>query len=340
MDSLSQLVLGASIGEATLGKKAGNKAPIWGAIAGTIPDLDVIPGNFINMVDRLDFHRGFSHSVIFFLLLSPLLGYLVNKLHKKDNIGWKGWSLLFFFSLFTHSLLDCFTTWGTQLFWPSEGRVAWQSIFVVDPLYTLPFLIFLILAVRLHRTNPKRQKWNTTGLSISTAYLLFTLFNKAFIINPAFEKAIAQQELSPLRVDTRPAPLQNILWAASIETEEGYYIGYHSWFDKDLAIPFTFYPKQHALLDPWKNHPDILRLQSITKGYYTVRKNDEGYIMNDLRFGQLDSWRDTGSPFVFAYKIVPGKNGELTITERPRDSTFKKDMFSDYWKRILGKRFL
>ena len=34
MDAVTQIALGAAVGEATLGKKAGNKAVVWGAIAG------------------------------------------------------------------------------------------------------------------------------------------------------------------------------------------------------------------------------------------------------------------------------------------------------------------
>ena len=67
MDSLTQMVLGAAVAEATLGKKVGNKAALWGAVAGTIPDLDVIGMFFLNTVDELHFHRGFTHSILFSL---------------------------------------------------------------------------------------------------------------------------------------------------------------------------------------------------------------------------------------------------------------------------------
>ncbi len=69
MDSLTQIALGAAVGEAVLGKKVGNKAVLWGAVAATIPDLDVIPGSFMDAVAGLDFHRGLSHSILFCLIL-------------------------------------------------------------------------------------------------------------------------------------------------------------------------------------------------------------------------------------------------------------------------------
>ena len=68
MDSLTQIILGAAVGEAVAGKKLGNKAAFWGAIAGTIPDLDVLIRHFAHPIDGALWHRGFSHSIVFALL--------------------------------------------------------------------------------------------------------------------------------------------------------------------------------------------------------------------------------------------------------------------------------
>ena len=108
---------------------------LWGAIAGTIPDLDVIGRFLTDTITATEMHRGFSHSIVFSVLMAPLLGWLVHQIKKRKEVGWKGWSILFFWGLFTHPLLDAFTTWGTQLFWPFNWRVAFNSIFVADPLY-------------------------------------------------------------------------------------------------------------------------------------------------------------------------------------------------------------
>ena len=118
MDSLTQVVLGASVGELILGKKLGNKALLWGAIAGTIPDLDVLASPFMDMVGELTFHRSITHSFLFAVIVSPLLGLLLARLYKKDNASWQEWGWLFFWGFVTHALLDSCTTWGTQLFWP------------------------------------------------------------------------------------------------------------------------------------------------------------------------------------------------------------------------------
>jgi inner membrane protein len=137
MDSLTQIILGAAVGEAVLGRKIGNKAMLYGAIAGTIPDLDIISSYFTDTVTALEIHRGFTHSVFFSALFAPIFGWLVSNYEKYKNF--KNWTWLFFWCLITHPILDAHTTWGTQLFWPLDSRLAFRTIFVIDPFYTVPF---------------------------------------------------------------------------------------------------------------------------------------------------------------------------------------------------------
>ena len=87
MDSITQMVLGAACGEAVLGKKIGNKAVLFGAIGGTIPDLDVFVGSLLyaNEIDGMLFHRGFMHSILFSILGAFLFGWLTFKLYDKGK---------------------------------------------------------------------------------------------------------------------------------------------------------------------------------------------------------------------------------------------------------------
>ncbi len=88
MDSLTQIILGAAVGEVTLGKKIGNRAMLWGAVGGTIPDLDVLGGLFLSKIDNLAFHRGFSHSILFCVLGAFLFGWLVDQIYSSRNHKW------------------------------------------------------------------------------------------------------------------------------------------------------------------------------------------------------------------------------------------------------------
>ena len=76
MDSFTQIALGIAIVEVCAGKKLKNKTFLYGTILGTIPDLDIVVGLFLNPVDAVLIHRGISHSLFLFLFLSPFLGWI------------------------------------------------------------------------------------------------------------------------------------------------------------------------------------------------------------------------------------------------------------------------
>src|SRR5690606_7868829 len=136
MDSLTQIVLGAAVGEKVLGKKLGNKALLYGAIAGTIPDLDVYVGTFFDPITATAIHRGFSHSIFYYVMLSPVLDVCLSKIEKKNKITFKRATVFWCLGLLSHALLDAFTTCGKQLFYPLDYRISLHSIFANDPLYT------------------------------------------------------------------------------------------------------------------------------------------------------------------------------------------------------------
>ena len=270
MDSLTQIVLGAAVGEVILGKKLGNRAVFWGAVAGTIPDLDVIANFIVN--DKMTatlMHRAFTHSFLFAFLMAPLFGYLLTKLFvKKRNVytdrfieipilhrfltfnnkiytfffrqskaTFRDWTRLFFWGFLTHILLDVQTTYGTQLLWPFHNRLAISNVFVVDPFYTLPFLLFVIVMMFYKRINPKRVKINRIGLYISTGYLVITLLLKAYTFQK-FTKNLSIQNIKYNRIETGPTPLNAILWYANVETDNHYYVGYYSLLDENDDIFF------------------------------------------------------------------------------------------------------
>ncbi len=342
MDSLTQIALGAAVGEATLGRTIGNKAPLWGGIVATIPDLDIIPGQFLGIVEQQLFHRGFSHSIAFFLILSPLLAYLMQWLYRtKIHVRFAKWMIFFFLVLFTHALLDCTTTWGTQLFWPLDYRIAIQSIFVIDPLYTIPLAITTISLLFVNRERRTRFWLNWAGLGLSTLYLLFTFVNKQ-VVNDQFEEALSKQDIQFTDYRTQPTPLNSILWSATVEAANGFYIGYYSLLDDTSAIDFHFVPKNHELLSDWRNYPRVQLLTKVAKGYFTIEQAEDGIILNDLRFGQPLGWHNPDSEFVFSYHIRHRQNAkkaqEIRITKNEGDIRTSESLFQAYWARILGKR--
>lgn len=332
MDSLTQIVLGAAVGEAVLGRKVGNKAMLYGAIAGTIPDLDTFARLFTDTVTAIEIHRGFTHSIVFSILFAPVFGWLISKLEKRSVAGWKDWSWLIFWAFFTHPILDSFTTWGTQLFWPFDLRIAFKNIFVIDPLYTLPFLVFLILAMRSKRGSERRRKFNNLGLIISSSYLVISLILKG-VTYYQFKNALEEQGYDYSQIETKPAPFNTILWTANVALEDAYLIGDYSLFDSK-PIEFKRYPKNHELLDELRNGDKINRLIDISNGWFIISEEKGMLYFNDLRFGVLDISAENPN-FVFSYKLLPTKDG-LILEEVERNPEEAKKLLMGLGSRVLG----
>lgn len=332
MDSLTQIVLGAAVGEKILGRKIGNRAMLYGAIAGTIPDLDVLVGKFLDPLTAVEIHRGFSHSIVFFVVLSPLLGVLISGREQKSKVSMMNGTGLAFWCLFTHALLDAFTTWGTQLLWPAATKFAFRSVFVIDPLYTIPFLFCLIMAMRKSRTDYKRTEWNNLGLKISTAYLALTLVLKG-ITYYKFEQVLATSGMKILHMETKPTPFNTVLWTATAETKDAYWIGDYSFLDSQ-PIVFKSYPKNHKALDNFATDETIQRLIALSEGQYTVTEKNGKLYFNDLRFGLLN--RDEVHPqFAFSYELLPTATGFQAV-EVPKTRQDGKLLLQQLWKRVLG----
>jgi inner membrane protein len=260
------------------------------------------------------------------------LGWLVNKLEKKSNLGWKLWAKLFFFGLITHPLLDAFTTWGTQIFWPLDISVAFNSIFVIDPLYTLPFLIFTVLSMFYKRESRTRAKLNRVGLLISSAYLLVTVGLK-FIVTHKFEEALQKQNITYSQISTRPSPMNTILWNANVETSDSYFIGDYSFFDTQ-PIRFETYPKNRETSRKLMEYHNVKRLIDISENWFFLEQKNNHWYFNDLRFGLLP--KKEGTPvFVFSYELKK-IDGKIIATEVSKTNTDAKFMITTLWDRIKG----
>lgn len=334
MDSLTQIVLGAAVGEAVLGKKVGNKAMLYGAIAGTIPDLDTFARFFTDTITAIEIHRGFTHSIVFSIVFAPIFGWLISKIERKSAATWQNWSWLMFWGFSTHPLLDAHTTWGTQLFWPFELRLAYKNIFVIDPLYTLPFLVFLILAMRQPRISEKRRKLNNLGLIISSIYLLIVTPALKLYTFTKFTEALNNQGIAYKQIETKPSPLNTILWTANVEVEDAYLIGNYSIFDTE-PIDFVSHPKNHHLLGDWKDKKNVKRLIKISEGWYTISENEGEIYFNDLRFGTLSPIAQADAEFAFRYRLVE-ENGKIKAIETEKTRGDAKELLSQLGTRILG----
>lgn len=345
MDSLTQIVLGAAVGEATLGRRVGNKALLWGGIAGTIPDLDVLftSGDAIR---EIVIHRGFSHSILFAVLMAPLLGYLTKQFYEmrgRAEATFRQWSWLFFWAIFTHPLLDSLTTYGTQLFLPfSDHRVSIASVFVVDLFYTVPFLLTVIGVSMMNRQQGLRKWLNWIGIAISTAYLAAGLMNKR-IAADVFRADIAKEMKQSQLVFTGVTPLNIFLWYGVAETDSAFHIGYYSIMDDSEDVEWVSFDKQHERLKPIEDEYGVDRLRWFSDGLFIVREESPGVLnFYTIKFGRSNfTARTAEESFPFFVRVdMNGENGVTYTTVRRVKEMNLKENLKTLKNRALGRSVL
>mgnify|MGYP001298438068 FL=1 len=295
MDSLTQLTFGAACGEAILGKKVGRKALIWGAILGTLPDLDV----FIPLgspVDDFVYHRGFSHSLFLLTALSPVFAWLITKVHRDTKPLFNKWMLLTFVVLNGSVLLDLFTIYGTQIFWPLDTTpLAVPALFIIDPLFTLPILIGVSGALFL-----KNHRLNFIGLSLSLAYLIWALGVSVFV-NGKMEEKLNEQGVPYSQFISSPAPFTTLLWRTVGIHNDQYFETYYSLFDGDAPLSVNFYPRNLSLMKGIGELSPVVKLKSFTKRYFAMADINGSVTMTDLRMGSEPD-------YVFQFKVAEYNN--------------------------------
>ena len=339
MDSITQIVLGAACGEAVLGKKIGNRALLFGAIGGTIPDLDVFIGKWLfnNEIDAMAFHRGFMHSFLFAIFAAVGFGMLVFWIYNRGKrfgmTTQKEWMWLFFASIFTHPILDSFTAYGTQLFAPfSNYRVAFNNISVADPMYTLPFLIALIVVMCFKRTSTKRRLFLQIGLGVSSLYMLLTLVNK-YHVNGVYKQSLADQKIEYLRFQTQPTILNNILWYGTAETTEAYYVGFYSILDAEATVSkWHKLPKNHDYIEGMPK--DLETLAWFSSGFYNLNEtaDPDTFLFKDLRYPLMDE----SDPNSSVFKFTITKKGDRWEAAPFYASDVSSDALDSFWTRLKG----
>lgn len=284
MDSVTQIALGSAVGYAVLGHKVGRKAALYGAIFGTLPDLDVLI-SFGGPVEDFTYHRSFSHSILVQLLISPLIAWLLTSLHPGTKIHKVGWFWLVFLALSTHALLDSFTVYGTQLLWPlTEYPYGISSLFIIDPLYTIPLLVALFAFMLPKITHQRLHKINTFALTISSVYIIWSLVAK-WHIDEKIAAALKEKGIEQEIYESTPAPLNTLLWRAVVVTQNQYFEIFASVFDETNEVSIDSYPTSPELLTDINNSWSVERLQWFTKGLYSVNQVDNKVMLSDLRMG-------------------------------------------------------
>ena len=362
MDSLTHIALGAAVGTAVLGRKVGPRAALLGAVCGTLPDLDVLLSHGDPIRD-FTLHRAESHSIFWLTVAAPALAWLLHRLHRKAGAGYREWLALVWLALVSHPLLDAMTVYGTQLLLPfSDYPVGVGSVFIIDPLYTVPLIVGIAGWLWLRNRDPGRaRRWNSAGLVLSTLYLGWTVAAQSHV-DGVVQRTVAATSLSFGRVLVTPSPFNSVLWRVVVMDDDGYHEGYYSLLDARGTVRLTRHASQSHLLDGLRQDWAVQRLAWFSKGFFAVQDAlpetrvadgsastmgqmlglvdtaaadtlpQDGVtpiIMTDLRMGQTP-W------FVFAFVVAERDDDDVTAvpsrqvpTQRPPAAVLPQ-----LWRRI------
>lgn len=271
MDSLTQGLLGAATFAIVKDKEIGKKSLLIGAAVGTIPDLDVLLAPLFNDIEFLTVHRSFSHSIGFAILLSLLLGEIFHRSYQREQSRTK-WQLAFFLAIFTHSLLDWCTTYGTKLISPINDHLfSLNSIHVFEPIYTG----ILLIGILVHLFKNKNHKVLRNALVLSTCYLVFGLISKNHAYHH-FKSTLDEEKIAYDDILVSPTPLNSLLWHGIAKTKNGYHFATYSIFDGTKEVDFQFVKSDNEIIDQVKGNRLIQYYLDYTQEYPLIESDNLG----------------------------------------------------------------
>ena len=335
MDTITHVALGACLGELLAARRIGKKALVFGALAQSVPDIDFIFSVWLEPSANLLAHRGFTHSFLFVVLITPLLAWAAQRGWGNTQTTFFYWLRFFGIQVLVHSVLDAFNAYGTAWFEPfSHTRISFHTLFVADPLFSISLGIATLFLILTSIENKNRVNWAGIGITISVLYLGYGLINK-FQINKAVSSKLSAQHIDHDKYFTTPTPFNNWLWYVVVQTDSGNFVGYRSVFEKRADIDFQYFPRQDSLLNRVTNLDEVERLKRFSQGYYTVEAKGDTLIFNDLRFGQMIGWQNPRAGSVFHYYLKPELDNHLVL-QRGRFANWDWEATRSLIKRMRG----
>ncbi|MFW5824003.1 MAG: metal-dependent hydrolase [Marinobacter sp.] len=325
MDSLTQAALGATLGGVIAGRALGRTALVGGALLGTVPDMDMVL-DYGSAIANFTQHRGFSHSLF---LLVPLAVLLVPALHRwRPQVSRRRWLAFTLAILVTHPLLDTLTTYGTQLFWPFGPPLATTSIFIIDPLYSLP----LMLAVLYAMVKPPAPRAQGAALVLSSLYLLWAVGAQA-LVDRHVEQELARQELDDAPRMVQPMPLTTLLWRVTVLADDERLEMVTGPLETGRPLTIERFSRSTERIDQLASLPEGRRLLWFTKGFVDVTLDDGRLLATDIRLGVPGA-----HPFTFAVarQKADGSLSPIASTLEPRPP-MQGQALRALWSRLSGE---
>ena len=359
MDSVTQAALGAVVGSVVAGRTLGRRAVIVGAIAGTMPDLDIVISPFVDDTMRLILHRGITHS----LVLAPLFAFafawcmprLIARYSARYSLGLSGslsgglqsglrgmdtrrWFALFFWCFVTHIVLDWCTVFGTKLALPfSDEPYAAAIIFIIDLFYSLPLLVCVVWILARKRPHRVHRRIAVGGLTISSAYLILAVLLKSVAVaeTNAALSVRAESEFITQQI-TFNAPLSIILWQTLAMVDDGHWTADYAVFGCGLTLhKVPAHAHRGAFIAAAQHNEGIGRLLTFSRGFFRLIDIGDDIVFRDLRFGD-------NPHHPFSFRVGTAVDGAFVALEAPAkieppdiENRLSPREFRRLWRRMF-----
>ncbi len=313
MDSITHLFYGAAIAAAIAPARHRRAALLAGAALNTLPDLDIFPLMLSDdPILRMTCHRSATHSWLVLPFVAWALWAWFRSRGGRVAEAPLRWWWAIFACLMAHPLIDSFTVYGTQLFWPVPMRpIMWSSLFIVDPLFTLPWLAACVVAWRA-REGIAGTRALVLGIALGTAYVGWTLSAKALVARAA-TPALAAMGLGDAPRFSVPAPLVSWRWRVVAMAPGGYVEGVRALSDGG-PMRFVFHPSDTAALQAAAAVPAVARLAWFNHGFQKAEVRDGVLVLSDLRMGREPD-------YFFRFAVAErGAGGTWRALQPPRDA--------------------
>ncbi len=317
MDSVTQFALGAAVSAVLLGPRIGaRKAVLLGGVLGTVPDMDTfLPA--ADAVQSFTSHRSVTHSLLIQALATPLFAEPLTRWLRGLRDARVHTYIAVYLIFATHALIDAMTVYGTQLLWPIvDTPFGVGSIFIIDPLYTLPLLTVTLWGLFVRQWPVIYRRAVRTGLAVSTAYMLLTIPLQGVMHARAHDVLLAQG-ITPGRQLTIPTPF-NVLYWRTVVIDGARLINLDMpLFGAPSAAIAYVHPRRPDLAHCLAGTPVFDKLAVFTKGFYRLEQDGRQIIMSDLRMGLTPN-------YVFRFHIADATaEGPVPITPPTREAVVR-----------------
>ena len=333
MDPFSQGALGAIASQNFASKKHLAVACLLGFLSGMAADMDIFISSDSDPLLFLEYHRQFTHSLIFIPvggLICASVFYIF--VQRRWHLSFKQVYLYCVSGYATHALLDSCTSYGTQLFWPfTNYRVSWSNISIVDPVFTLPLLVLIILAAVKKR--PRYARWAAIWVCVC---LGFGFVQKERAESAGMETALSRGH-TPVRLEAKPGFANMLLWKVIYETDDQYHVvGVRTGIEKKIypgeSIGKLDVKNDFPWLDPDSQQAkDIERFRWFSDGFIAAHPDKPNRIM-DVRYSMLPDEIEA----LWMVELSPDKNNQAHVDyaheHRQQNPKFKK-----MWDMILDR---